>query len=254
MRRDTVHSRCPVDCVAGCFLSCQGKRRVQTGRRFRSRHIRPSRQVRRFNIGNDPEHTFVSRFARLIRLYTESDNGGEGAGIVSKESLPVSDAKIDFVSKDCGYMLLCGKIFGQGHEQIRDLFKTVDGGKTWAYLKSNFPISGDSITDMDFTDSDTGYICESNTDLAQSDVYRTSDGGSTWCFCSLTQKEKTVDPKGGSHAFAPYFIGSRGYLLVYTEDIKENSMFLYFVSTDNGETWKYEAARYNLTTDFLFTD
>lgn len=155
-------------------------------------------------------------------------------------------AKFDFPSKSCGYLLICGGC-GMSQERLHDLFKTVDGGKTWKYVDSNFQDSN-YVTDMHFTDSKTGYICNSCAAMFQTNVYRTTDGGATWTKTELplTKDSNAYDKYGSPTVFAPYFIGSKGYILAYCDDNPNTTAtFIYCVSSDNGKTWKYAATKYS---------
>ena len=162
--------------------------------------------------------------------------------------------EIDFASKDCGYLVICGSL-ACGSEYEHDLFKTVDGGKTWRFIDSNLPVQSDPLTDMHFTDSKTGYICSSCESAFQSEVWRTSDGGATWTFCDLpiisgpdTKDKYKYDT---TNAFAPYFVNSKGYILVYSDNYEnKQNVFIYCVSSDNGKAWTYETTKYDLTSDF----
>lgn len=154
-------------------------------------------------------------------------------------------AKIDFVSGKCGYLLLCGG-WGMSQEQLHALFRTADGGKTWSYVDSDYQDSN-YVTDMHFTDSRTGYICNSCAAAFRMIVYRTSDGGATWTACTppfATDSEDSYEKYGSPVVFGPYFIGSKGYVLAYCQNASDApATFLYCVSSDNGKTWKYAAAK-----------
>lgn len=161
------------------------------------------------------------------------------------------NAAVDFPTRDCGYFIICGGL-ACGSEYDHDVFKTADGGKTWSYVKSNLD-DLNCVTDMHFTDSKTGYICSSAENTFDTKIIRTADGGVTWTACELpftTNHEadksnfEAYEKYGSPVVFAPYFIGSKGYVLAYCyENRATSATFLYCATSDSGRTWSYAAAK-----------
>ena len=164
------------------------------------------------------------------------------------------DLYIDFPTPDCGYILICGGT-AMMVQNTRDMFKTVDGGKTWSYIKSNIETGGPPIQSMYFEDSNVGYLCSFIGAASWSYIQRTSDGGKTWT--DVTYKEDDVSKLNIPEKYSrydgnpywctipqtPYFIDNKGYLPVIIQaeiTSLDLTMVIFFTSNDNGVTWTYE--------------
>lgn len=138
----------------------------------------------------------------------KTENGGDSwfpLQPAEKASLSSRPNRIYFFSSQVGY-----------HYGIGKMFKTIDGGKSWASVEYNTQLS--VINDVVFTDKNTGFICGNSGLLA-----RSTDGGESW---------QQVDPGGlvGAKLTSITFVNSTtGYLSDDSGDIMK--------STDGGLTW-----------------
>lgn len=157
------------------------------------------------------------------------------SGVKSLDIDSARTIKIDFVSADRGYLVIGGGFTG-GTEYIHDLFTSTDGGKTWTFVASDLPAQPLSISDMHFTDGSTGYICAIGEETYRLEVWRTTDGGTTWGTRILVASSDIHSYQSADYMFSPYFIGIKGYLLIYNQSTA--TIFQRFLSSDNGNRWE----------------
>jgi hypothetical protein len=147
---------------------------------------------------------------------------------------------IDFPTADCGYAVL-GEGLAMGINP-KFILKTTDGGKNWSYVSY---LGWDSPqSDIKFINNDVGFIVETNFNNLFGTVCKTTDGGATWSKFQIDMSDKyDYDSYSPSYLFAPYFKDNKGYLPIYLYD-KANATdkLIYYVSTDNGNTWKYDSS------------
>jgi photosystem II stability/assembly factor-like uncharacterized protein len=104
----------------------------------------------------------------------------------------------DFVSVDYAdpdrKTLLAG-----GHEQLRTMWKSADGGKTWTNPGANLPPGTGSLPDPLIIDARTYLVNATNWGSGAPGIFRTTDGGATWTRVSpLGPKEAPLVASDGT--------------------------------------------------------
>ncbi len=119
------------------------------------------------------------------------------------------------------------------------LFRTVNGGKTWALERYTAPagcptqlpsctfIAGDGWTGMAFWSADEGIIVNASAVVAQAVIIRTRDGGTTWATQTIPLPASAT---GGQ-------IRDRRGVLTVTLDQPGSHTPVTLVSTDGGTSW-----------------
>lgn len=74
------------------------------------------------------------------------------------------------------------------------VYQTIDGGTTWQII--NDALCGNYVSDMIFTDKDTGYLA------AGSIIFKTEDGGKTWIVDYYSGKKNSYDNHLNVHYLA----------------------------------------------------
>ncbi len=62
----------------------------------------------------------------------------------------------------------------------KNIWKSIDGGKNWAEIKSGLPVSQSNITYISIKDNDPNTVWVSLSGYNQENVYKTIDGGNNW--------------------------------------------------------------------------
>ena len=166
------------------------------------------------------------------------------------------DAK--FLTKDVGYI-----IGGQSNGDSK-IFKTIDGGQSWA-LKQNFSVYG--LNDFDFLNEQVGYVCGGQGTMGQA-VYRTTDGGTTWLLVNSSIQFRKIKVFNENVVYASDYgrlykssDGGVNWTLLFTRDgdeigdfhfVDENNGFIVgnptvslSRTTDGGATWIKEGIEYD---------
>jgi len=126
--------------------------------------------------------------------------------------------RIDFVNSNVGYFYAS---MDYGHiTNPRNIFKTVDGGKTWTL--NNFPSCAEIIK---FYDEYLGIAGDSKHYPERAGIFRTNDGGNTWVTI-----EQEIPGRISDIEFIP---GDPSKVWMTTYDK------LYF-SSDKGKTWNVQ--------------
>ncbi len=121
------------------------------------------------------------------------------------------------------------------------LFRTVNGGKTWALERYTAPagcptqvpsrtfIAGDGWAGMAFWSADEGIIVNASAVVAQAVIIRTRNGGQTW----TTQTISLPASATGGH------IRNQHGILTLTLDQPQGARPVTLKSTDDGTTWTH---------------
>lgn len=142
---------------------------------------------------------------------------------------------IGFTTKNNGWMIISSFI-GMGQEQ-HYLYKTSDGGKSWAPVDGNINdvyirmLSGASFIDDKI--GFAGFRYESNSQVV---VYMTQDGGVTWRKVNIGLAEEYKQYK--QTPLSPAFNGEYVVLPVQLTDDKGEVKIVFMTSYDDGRTWK----------------
>lgn len=91
---------------------------------------------------------------------------------------PVSSGntnQFDFINENTGYCIAGGDIGSSA--EVAKVFKTTNGGKTWAVTNKGLEIMNYDLYCINFTDEKTGYVSGG---YNGNSTYKTEDGGNTW--------------------------------------------------------------------------
>jgi len=164
--------------------------------------------------------------------------------------LAQSISKIQFVTPNTGWLLAVSD--GAAEQQIKYLFETNDGGKTWKKINvtssdsySGLPLVGTS-TDMIFYGANNGWIGVSNPISADVILYKTSDGGNTWSKVSVpTPKgyEKYCIVSASVPVFKDDKNGTLDINLYGTDNGKSEGHTVTYVTNDGGNTWSTNSVK-----------
>ena len=133
---------------------------------------------------------------------------------------------ISFIDNKHGWFLI---------ENITDLhtelYKTVDGGKTYILVNSNnFYLAGPNFSHILFLDKDIGFISyELGGASTQGGIYKTNDGGKTFKNVSNTSPSGNIIASGDILFITP----SIGYVICPT--LHDGNFII--KTTDQGNTW-----------------
>src|SRR6266581_6023946 len=180
-------------------------------------------------------------------IYRSTDGGESWANVGLPESERVAKIIVDPRASDTVYACVPGKLWSDSTE--RGLYKTVDGGKTWALvLKGSNPSTGCGSVAMDPSNPDVllaglwdfrrqGWTFRSGGNgphaTSGSGLYRSSDGGKTWTE-ELAQSHKGLPPKPYGRialAFAP---SDAKTVYAFVESTESQLV----ISHDGGATWE----------------
>ncbi|WP_434639706.1 hypothetical protein PQ743_10470 [Thermoanaerobacterium thermosaccharolyticum] len=166
--------------------------------------------------------------------------------------LSQSISKIQFVTPNTGWLLAVSD--GAAEQQIKYLFKTNDGGKTWEKINvtssdsySGLPLVGTS-TDMIFYGADNGWIGVSNPISADVILYKTGDGGNTWSKVSVPTPqsfEKYCIISASVPIFKDDKNGTLNIDFYRTNDGKSENHTVTYVTNDGGNSWSTNVYAYD---------
>ena len=121
------------------------------------------------------------------------------------------------------------------------LFRSDDGGKTWASFPINNPVTGGVLTDFVFTDEQNGYyIGQQGDGFGTPFILRSKDGGATWK--NQLFKGPLMNAFITTVPGTPALVTTSGFLL----GTSDGSSY----SLDQGKTWNY----IDSGSSFLHTD
>jgi photosystem II stability/assembly factor-like uncharacterized protein len=180
-------------------------------------------------------------------IYRSTDGGESWTHVGLPESERVAKIIVDPRASETVYACVPGKLWSDSTE--RGLYKTVDGGKTWALvLKGSNTSTGCGSVAMDPSNPDVllaglwdfrrqGWTFRSGGNgphaVSGSGLYRSTDGGKTWAE-QLVQAHKGLPPKPYGRialAFAPSD-AKTVYAFVESTDSQ------LVISHDGGATWE----------------
>ena len=163
------------------------------------------------------------------RTYTNDPNDPEAA-----DSLPLGGLKSDLVPINMQTAWVGGVIYSPGTAY---LFRTDDGGQTWAPVSLELPAGAEEFElgidrdQLHFVSASDGYlIVRMSGDSTQTAVYVTSDGGDTWTLMP------TLIPNAGQSDFLSAEEG-----IIYNGE-------QFYVTRDAARTWA------TVTPDIVFGD
>ncbi|MDI3310232.1 MAG: hypothetical protein QJR05_02205 [Thermoanaerobacterium sp.] len=155
-----------------------------------------------------------------------------------------SISKIQFVTPNTGWLLAVSD--GAAEQQIKYLFRTNDGGKTWEKINvtssdsySGLPLVGTS-TDMIFYGVDNGWVGVSNPISADVILYKTMDGGNTWSKVSVPTPqcyEKYCIVSASVPVFKDDKNGTLNIDFYRISNGKSENHTVTYVTNDGGNTW-----------------
>lgn len=175
-----------------------------------------------------------------------SNNGGQSwqTSTVSSDIEYIEGKFVSFPTQSRGYVAV-GYNKTMGWQQCA-IFTTIDGGKTWAYVREG---PGDRpILSFGFVSEDVGFISysspppEGSAASKRFDMARTADGGVTWQSVELDIPQD-LQPYF-SMGMVPYKQGDTLVLLVGEDPMSDYSakqdFYLQYTSADEGLTWQYQ--------------
>jgi photosystem II stability/assembly factor-like uncharacterized protein len=154
---------------------------------------------------------------------------GDGGQTWGRQSLPESASllnRIDFVDSQHGWAVglkRSGQQDYSGPQHAAAIYRTTDGGQTWA--EAYAPDLAITLTGVDFVDADNGWVVgfPFNSGVEGGFAFHTSDGGQTWerenvgGFNWLLRDVKFVDLKRG-YIFGGDYVGAWGPAVYRTLD------------------------------------
>ncbi|SNX52931.1 hypothetical protein [Thermoanaerobacterium sp. RBIITD] len=204
-----------------------------------------------FFDSNDGWISWINNNSKALYMLRTSDSG-KTWNIVSfslSRYNVQSISKIQFVSPQVGWLLAVSD--SAASQQIKYLFKTDNGGKSWdkANVTSNGSYSGlpnvGTSTDMIFYGADSGWISVSNPLSSDLILYKTSNSGKTWSKVVLP-----VPLKYASYcvlqASVPIFSNNKNGTIKVdyykTNEGKNDEHAVVYVSNDGGNTWSVDTS------------
>lgn len=192
-----------------------------------------------------PIFTFLGGDVAWVAVSEKQQSDGTVPGVVFRTSdsghswqqaiLPTSIlgvSQIQFINTQDGWILSSVGGAGAGSQAV-DLFRTIDGGRTWDLVASapgSLPIAG-MKSGMGWASATTGWITGSiATNIAY--LYRTQDGGVSWHLQSL--------PLGASPVpitQPPMFFSATDGLLPVIISTAQSPGFAVYATHDRGTTW-----------------
>jgi photosystem II stability/assembly factor-like uncharacterized protein len=197
-------------------------------------------------------------------IYKSTDGGDNWTNMGLKESERISKILIDPKDTNTVYVCVPGKLWSDGED--RGVYKTTDGGKSWAkILKGVNPSTGCSMLSMSSRDSKILFAGmwdfrrkgwtfrsggENSTAPSGSGLFQTADGGASWT--ELDEKTaKGLPPKPWGRIAVS--LAPSNPSVVYA--LIEGTQSALFRSEDGGKTWqKRDASQWMVWRPFYFAN
>src|SRR6267143_4765555 len=197
-------------------------------------------------------------------IYKSTDGGDNWTNMGLKESERISKILIDPKDTNTVYVCVPGKLWGDGED--RGVYKTTDGGKSWAkILKGVNPSTGCSMLSMSSRDSKILFAGmwdfrrkgwtfrsggENSTAPSGSGLFQTADGGASWT--EVDEKTaKGLPPKPWGRIAVS--LAPSNPSVVYA--LIECTQSALFRSEDGGKTWqKRDASQWMVWRPFYFAN
>lgn len=182
-------------------------------------------------------------------LYKSQDGGETWKRMGLAASERIADIAIDPANSDVVYVAAMGHLWGPGGE--RGLYKTVDGGATWARVLFTNEDSGCAGLSLDPGQPNVIFAAmwqhrrkswSFESGGPGSGLFKSTDGGRTWI--NLTADPRRGLPQGKLGRIAVAVAPSDGRRVYATVEAKDGALFS---STDGGESWKRGNAGANIT-------
>lgn len=197
-------------------------------------------------------------------IYKSTDGGDTWTNMGLKESERITKILIDPKDGNTVYACVPGRLWSDSEE--RGLYKTTDGGKTWAkILKGPNLSTGCSMITMSSRDSKTLYAGlwdfrrkgwtfrsggENPTAFSGSGLFKTTDGGATWT--ELDEKSAQGLPPKPWGRIAVTVAPSNPDVVYAMIESRHSALFR---SADGGKTWeKCDASQMMVWRPFYFAN
>lgn len=122
----------------------------------------------------------------------------------------------------------------------KELFRTKDGGRTWATVTEKIPDHVDPHG-MTFRNAFVGWLAAGYHGSDQVPFYRTNDGGQHWCLQPLP-KPAILQEDSSGNTYPPQFSGPQkrdGSLIVnYRSSTVTHFETITYLTHDGGQTWQ----------------
>jgi photosystem II stability/assembly factor-like uncharacterized protein len=182
-------------------------------------------------------------------VYKTTDGGENWTNVGLRDSERIAKILVDPSNTDTAYVCAAGKLWSDSDE--RGVYKTTDGGKTWAkVLKGANPSTGCSMLSMDRQNPKTIYAGmwdfrrkgwtfrsggESETAPSASGLFKSTDGGATWT--ELTeQSAKGLPPKPWGRVAVTVAPSKPNVVYAFIQAVTPKDGL--YRSDDGGQTWK----------------
>jgi photosystem II stability/assembly factor-like uncharacterized protein len=179
-------------------------------------------------------------------LYKTTDGGSNWNKIGFEKSERISSIEINPENTDIVYVGVLGPLWGDSDE--RGVYKTTDGGKTWAKILNGNKNTGCSDLVMDPKDPNILYAAfwehrrtaySFNSGGLNSALYKSVDGGKTW------NKIHNGFPSGELGRIAVAVAPSNNNILYAVIEAKTDKGL--YRSEDGGKSWKFLNGDFELT-------
>lgn len=168
-----------------------------------------------------------------ITVLTSSDKGTNwNSSSIDTDAVAIDWISTGFTTEKNGWLVACS-FAGMGSE-MHFIYETNDGGLTWNYKNK---VNSRVLSGSFFASEDIAYLCYRYEYIAQTSVYRSTDGGDNWYEINLPIPESYS--RFNMTPLSPAFDNSKTVLpMLMTQDSTQVDM-VYFISSDNGETWTF---------------
>jgi len=179
-----------------------------------------------------------------ITVSRTEDAGATWVSVSVKGSLSADQAgqipsSLNFAGAKDGWMTTASLQPGMGGTQPGGLYRTTNGGQTWARVGTSFANNVVPFAWIAFANANVGFTeaapqanADAGVTTGQYRLYRTSDGGSNWTAVSLqVPRAKRVDWQ------PPQWAGTDGYTLASLQTGSAAQELLLYRTSDDGRSW-----------------